>query len=132
MKLFRNSLTFCFILKHKITLFQLLSFVLIRLSLAVIHTHSLSFFVTRCHTLSLVVTLCHFLYYPLSLVVPLVVTPCYSLYPSLSMAVIHYHSLYHSFSLVVTRCLFVNDHEALRIVLIYQVVRCYSDVDFKE
>ena len=95
-------MAFCFILKHKITLFYLLSFVSFISSLAVIRCHSLSFFVTRCHSLSLLVIHCH----------------------SLSLVVIRSHSLYHSLTLVVIRsttrclslslvvplvCLFIND-----------------------
>ena len=102
-------MTFCFILKHKIILFYLLSFVFIRfitryhwLSLIVIF---LLLVVIRCHSLSYVITCCHVL----PLLVPLVVTRCitrfHSLYPSLSLVVIRCHILYHSFSLVVTRCI---------------------------
>ena len=76
-------MAFCFILKLKITLFYLLSFVFIccttpchSLSLIVICYHSLSFVVTRCLSLSFVVTQ--------------FITRC--------------HSLYHSLSFVVTRC----------------------------
>ena len=82
---------FLFNLKHKITLFYLLSFVFIRfmtrchsLSLIVIFSYSLSFVVIRCHLLyhslslvSFVVICCttrhHLLYHSLSFVVPLVV-----------------------------------------------------------
>ena len=90
-----------FLLKHKITLFYLLSFVFIC-------------FITRCHSLSLIVIFC----YSLSLTVPLVVTHCHSLYHSLSLVVspdvIRCHSLSfvaplvfihcHSLSFDVTRC----------------------------
>ena len=69
-------MAFCFILKHKITLFYLLSFVFIHfitrchsLSLIVIFCYSLSFVVTRCHSLSLLVTRCHSFYHSLSFVV---------------------------------------------------------------
>ena len=105
-------MTFCFILKHKITLFYLLSFVFIRsitrchsLSLIVTFCYSLSFVVTRCYTLSPVVsdllslTCCH----SLPLLVPLVVTRFHLMYHSLPLVVVCCHSLYHSFSLVVTR-----------------------------
>ena len=133
-------MTFYFILKHKVTLFYLLSFVFIRfitcphsLLLIDIFCHSLSFVVNRCHTLSLVVTLCHSLYYLLSLVVPLDVTPCHSLYHSLSFVVTRCTIRFHSLSLdVLLVCLFVNIHEASRIVLIYQAVRCHNDGDFTE
>ena len=80
---------FCFILKLKITLFYLLSFVFTScthfhfVSLVVIRCHSLSFFVTGCHltyhSLSLVVTCCHSLYHLLSFVVPLVAIRCHLL-----------------------------------------------------
>ena len=73
-KLFRNQIGLSFLLKYKIKLFYLLSFVFIRF---ITRCHSLSFFVTRCHSLSLVVTCCH----------------------SLSLV-----SLHQSLSLVVTRC----------------------------
>ena len=90
-----------FLLKHKSTLFYLLSFVFIC-------------FITRCHSLSLIVIFC----YSLSLTVPLVVTHCHSLYHSLSLVVspdvIRCHSLSfvaplvfihcHSLSFDVTRC----------------------------
>ena len=127
-------MNFYFILKHKVTLFYLLSFVFIRfitcphsLLLIDIFCHSLSFLVNRCHTLSLVLTVCHSLYYLLSLVVPLVVTPCHSLYQSLSLVVIRCHSLYHSFSLVVTRCI-----TRLSFCKYSQAVRCHNDGDFTE
>ena len=78
-----------FLMKHKITLFYILSFVFIR-------------FITRCH--SLAVIRCH----SLSLVVPLVVTHCitrcHSLYHSIIFIVTHYHSLYNLLSFFVTRC----------------------------
>ena len=79
----RNQTALLLLLKHKITLFYLLSFVFIRfitrchsLSLIIIFCYSLSFVVTRCHSLSFVVTCC--------------TTRC--------------HSLYHSLSFAVTRC----------------------------
>ena len=90
-------MTFCFILKHKITHFTYSHLFSVVLSLAVIHSHSLSFFVTRCHSLSLVVIRCHSL--------SLVITRCQSLYHSLSLVVIRCHSLYHLLSLFVIRCI---------------------------
>ena len=82
-------MAFCFILKHKITLFYLLSFVFIRF---ITRCQSLPFFVTRCHSLLLVVIHSH------------------SLYHSLSLVVIRCHSLYQWLSLVVPiACLFIND-----------------------
>ena len=85
-KLFRNQISLLLLLKHKITLFHLLSFVLLRfiprchsLTLIVIFCYSLSFVVTCCttccHSLLLVATRCHSLYnrcHSLSLVVPIV------------------------------------------------------------
>ena len=91
-------MTFCFILKLKITLYfifsHLFSFVL---PLLVIPCHSLSFLslvVIRCHSLPSVVIRCHSLYHSLSFVV----------YHSLSFAVIRCHSLYQTLPTVVTRC----------------------------
>ena len=74
------------ILKHKITLFYLLSFAFIR-------------FITRCHSLSLIVIFC----YSLSLVV----ICCHLLYHLLSLTVSRCHLLYHSLSFVVIRCTLV-------------------------
>ena len=103
---------FLFNLKHKITLFYLLSFVFIR-------------FMTRCHSLSLIVIFsysllfavicCHLLYHSLWPVVSFVVICCttryHSLYHSLllvvTLVVIRYHSLSLDVQLV---CLFTNDH----------------------
>ena len=112
-------MTFCFILKLKITLFYFLSFVFICcttpchwLPFIIACYHSLSFAVTRCHSLppnlsfvrchllSCVVTRCHLLYHSLSFVVPLVVICCHSL----SFVVIQCTTHCHSLSLVVTRC----------------------------
>ena len=63
-KLFGNQIGLLFLLKHKITLFYLLSFVFIRfitshhlLSCTVFFCYSLSFAVTCCHSWSFVV--CH-------------------------------------------------------------------------
>ena len=87
-KIIQNQISLLFLSKHKITLFYLLSFVFIRF---ITPCHSLSLTVIFCYSLSLVVTR--------SLIVPLVATRC--------------HSLYQSFSLVVTHvrlvCLFIND-----------------------
>ena len=76
-KLFRNQIGLLFLLKHKITLFYLLSFVFIR-------------FITRCHSLLLIVFFfllvvirCH----SLSFIVTCYTTSCHSLYPSLSFVV---------------------------------------------
>ena len=110
-------MNFCFILKHKITLFYLLSFFFIRfitccysLSLIVIfchRCHSLLLVVihsTRCHSLSFVVarctTSCHSLSHSLSLIVPLIVQ---SLCHSLAFIVTRCHSLSPVVPLVVTR-----------------------------
>ena len=78
-----------FLLKHKITLFYLLSFVFIRF---MTRCHSLSLIVIFCYSMSFLVTCfttrCHSLYHPLSFVVPLdttlCTTPCHLLYYSLS------------------------------------------------
>ena len=78
---------FCFILKHKITLFYLISIVFI---CSITRCHSLLFFITHCHSLSLVVIHCH----SLSFLVTRCATRC----------TIRCHSLYHSLSLIVTRC----------------------------
>ena len=78
---------FCFILKYKITLFYLLSFVFNR-------------FINRCHSLSLNVNFC----YSFPFVVNRYTTRCQSFYHSLSLAVIRFHSLSLALPLVVTRC----------------------------
>ena len=82
-------MVFCFILKLKITLFDLLSLVFIRLVafivifllFFVICCHLLSFAVTPCHSLSFFAKCCpcctarcHLLYYSLSLIVTRVTT----------------------------------------------------------
>ena len=89
-KLFRNQIGLLFLLKHKITLFYLLSFVFIC-------------FITRCHSLSLVI-FC----YSLSSVVTCCTTRCHSLYHSLSFVVIRCtirsHSLLFVVPFVVIRC----------------------------
>ena len=116
-KLFRNQNGLLFLLKHKMTLFYLLSFVFIRFntrchlpSLIAIFCYSLSFVVTRRHSLSFFVTYCttrcHSLYHSLSLVVICCTTRCHSLLlvvilcttrcHSLSLVVIRCHSMYHS------------------------------------
>ena len=122
-------MNFCFILKHKITLFYLLSFLSIRfitrcysLSLIVIFCH-------RCHSLLLVVihstrfrslsfvvarctTSCQSLSHSLSLVVPLVANRCATRWHSLSLVVIRCHPLYNSSSLVLLLvCLCINDRK---------------------
>ena len=143
-------MTFCFILKHKITLFSLLPFVSNRfitrchslslivifcysLSFVVIRCHSLSFVVVCCHSLSLFVACCHFLYQSLSLVVIRCTTRCHSLHHSLSFVVTRCTIRFQSLSLDTSlACLFINDHEASRIILVYQVVRCHNDGDFEE
>ena len=79
---------FLFNLKHKITLFYLLSFVFIRF---MTRCHSLSLIVIFSYSLSFVVTRCHLLYHSLSLVVSFVVICCTT----------RYHSLHHSLSFVV-------------------------------
>ena len=104
-----------FLLKHKITLFYLLSFIFIRF---ITRCHSLSLiviFVTRCHSLSFVVSCCttrrHSFNHSLSFVVVLDVTRCHSLPFIVPLVVIRCHSL----TFDVTRCiplvcLFTNDH----------------------
>ena len=105
-KLFRNQIGLLFLLKHKITLFYLLSFVFIcfitcchSLSLIVIfcyRCHSLSFAVscctTRCHRW---ITRCHSLCHSMSLV-PLIAMRRTTCCHSLSLVVIRCHSIYHS------------------------------------
>ena len=79
-----------FILKLKITLFYLFSFVFIRFTTP---CHSLSVIVicfTSFHLLPLVVTCCHSLCHSLSFVLPLTVIRCHSLYHSLSLVVNRY------------------------------------------
>ena len=135
-KLFRD-LTICFILK------QIHSIVLALINFHSFY-HSLSFTVSLivifCYSLSFVVTSCHLLPLFVRLVVTRCTTRCHSLYHSLSRAVfrwplvftrctIRFHSLLLKVSLV---CLFISDHEASRIGLIYQVVHCHSDRDFEE
>ena len=81
-----NQIGLCLILKLKITLFYLLSFVFIRF---IIRCHLLSLIVifgTCCHSLSFAVTRCticyHSLYHSLAMVVPLIITRCHSMYHS--------------------------------------------------
>ena len=98
-KLFRNQIVILFLLKHKITLFSLLSFVFIRF---ITRCHSLSLIVIFCHSLSLAIR-CHLLYHSfqsLSFVLPLVVIRCHSLSFVLPLVA----SLCHSLSFVITRC----------------------------
>ena len=114
-------MTFCFILKLKITLFYFLSFVFICcttpchwLPFIIACYHSLSFAVTRCHSLSpnlsfvrchllsCVVTRCHLLYHSLLFVA----TRCHSLSFNVPLIVIRYHSLSLDVPLV---CLFINN-----------------------
>ena len=115
--LFRNQISLLFLLKHKITLFYLPSFVFIlfinrcrSLSLIVAFYYSLSFVVTCC------TTRCPLLYNSLSLVVILCTTHCHSL----SLVVVCCITRCHSFSLVTTNdnslsldlplvCLFINN-----------------------
>ena len=90
-----------FFLKHKITLFYLLSFVFIC-------------FITRCHSLSLIVIFCYslsfvfirflLLYNLLSLVESLVAIRCTTRCHSLSLIAIRCTTCCHSLSLVVIRC----------------------------
>ena len=88
-KLFRNQIGLLFLLKHKITLFYLLSFVFIR-------------FITRCHSLLLIV----FFIYSLSFVV----TRCHSLSLAIPLAVTRCTPRCHSLWLdVPLACLFIND-----------------------
>ena len=91
----RTRLPFCFILKHKITLFCF-SFVFICF---ITRFHSLSLIVIFYYSLSFVVTFCH----SLSLVVPLVVTRCTTRCHSLSFVVPLVAICCHSLSLAVTR-----------------------------
>ena len=65
-----------FLLKHKITLFYLFSFVFIRF---ITRYHSLSLIVIFCYSLSFLVIRCNLLYKSLSFFVPLVVIRCHSL-----------------------------------------------------
>ena len=98
-KLFRNQIVILFLLKHKITLFSLLSFVFIRF---ITRCHSLPLIVIFCHSLSLAIR-CHLLYHSfqsLSFVLPLVVIGCHSLSFVLPLVA----SLCHSLSFVITRC----------------------------
>ena len=90
-----------FLLKHKITLFYLLSFVFIRF---ITRCHSLSLIVIFCYSLSFVVscctTRCHSLNHSLPFVVPLDVTLCHSLSFVVPLVFIRCHSL----SFDATRC----------------------------
>ena len=89
-----------FLLKHKITLFYLLSFAFLR-------------FITRCHSLSPIIifcyllSFCYLLYHSLSLVVTCCITRCHSLYHSMSFVVTRCHSMSLDVPLV---CLFINDN----------------------
>ena len=105
--LFRNQISLLFLLKHKITLFYLPSFVFIRfisrypsLSLIVAFYYSLSFVVTCC------TTRCHLLYNSLSLVVILCATRCHSLSLVVVCCIIRCYSLSLDLPLV---CLFINN-----------------------
>ena len=106
-KLSRNKVGIFFILKHKITLLYLLSFIR---------------FITRCHSLSLfalVVIPSHSLYHSLSLVVSLIAIRCTTRCHSLPLVAIRCHSLYHSLSLdepVVS--LFTNDRSKQELSLL--------------
>ena len=100
-----------FLLKHKTTLFYLLSFVFIcfitschSLSLIVIFCYSLSFLAIRCHSLSLVVSL--------------VVIRCTTRFHSLSLVVICCITCCHSMSFYVPLvCFFIND--------LYFIIFCF-------
>ena len=103
-KIFRKWIGLLFLLKHKITLFYLLSFAFIR---SISRCHSLSLIVIFCYSLPFVVTCCtthcHSLYYSLSFVVLLDVILCQSMpfvvpfiLIRLSLVVIRCHSMYHS------------------------------------
>ena len=83
-KLFRYQIGLLFLLKHKITLFYLLSFVFIRFMTG---CHLLSLIVIFSYSLSFVVIRCHLLYHSLSLVVPLLVIRCTTRCHSLSLVV---------------------------------------------
>ena len=111
-----------FLLKHKITLLYLLSFVFIRF---ITRYPSLLFIVIFCYSLSFVVscctTRCHSLNHSLPFVVPLDITRCHSM-----------SSLYHLLSIVITRChsmsldvplfcLFTNDHYFIRFCFLHHL-----------
>ena len=89
-KLFRNQIGLLFLLKHKIILFYLWSFVFIRFNTG---CYSPSLIVIHSHSLSINVIGCHLLYHSLSLVVTRCTTHCHCC-----------NSLSHSLSFVVTRC----------------------------
>ena len=113
-KLFRNQIGLLFLLKHKITLFYLLSFVFIHF---VTRCHSLPLIVIFCDSLSFVVTRCH----SLPFVVTWSTTPCHSLYYSLSLVFIGCATRSHSLSLDVRLvCLFINDLKKLVTSLVFK------------
>ena len=86
-----------FFLKHKITLFYLLSSVFIRF---ITRCHSLLLIVIFCYLLSFAVIRCYLLNHSLPFVVPLDVTRCHSLSFVVSLVFIRCHSL----SFDATRC----------------------------
>ena len=90
-------MVFCFILKLKVTLFYLLSFVFICFTTP---CHSLLLIVICYHSLSLVVICCH----SLSFVVTQFVTRCHLFLLVVTHCKTWCHSLYHSLSFLVTRC----------------------------
>ena len=100
-KLFRKRIGLLFFLKHKITLFYLLSSVFIRF---ITRCHSLLLIVIFCYLLSFAVIRCYLLYHSLSLVKSLVAIRCTTRCHSLSLVVIRCITCFHSLSLVVIRC----------------------------
>ena len=121
-KLFRNQTDLLFLLKYKITLFYLLSFVFIwfitrchLLSLIVNFYYLLLFVVPRCHSLYFVVTCYTTRCHSLSLLVICFTTGCHSLYQSLSFVATRCHSLSLDVPLI---CLFINNRKLW--------ITCYS------
>ena len=96
-----------FLLKHKITLFYLLSFVFIRF---ITRCHSLLLVVIFCYSSSFVFIRCHFLYHSsyhsLSFVVTLNVIRCHLLSLVVPLDVIHCHSLSFDINRCTTRLSF--------------------------
>ena len=100
-KLFRKRIGLLFLLKHKVTLLYLLSFVFIRF---ITRCDSLSHIAIFCYLLSFTVIRCDLLYHSLSLVVSLVVIRFTTRCHSLSLVIIRYTTCCHSLSLIVILC----------------------------
>ena len=106
-----------FLLKHKTTLFYLLSFAFIRF---ITCCHSLLLIFIFCYSLSFVVICCDLLYHSLSFVVSLVFIRCTTRCHSLSPVVIRCHWVSFVVTIVVIHC-----HS-----LSFDVARCTTRLSF--